>query len=188
MNGEAARRPLPAIPLYQFPPGMTGGAITRKKQETVSRRREWENGRKHEGLLDFGEESTTTPLPGARPVSKADQHRSPKPGEVPAPFKYVVLPPSQTGAALPELDGQVYHATHALPMGNYVTEVGKSLIRSHSQVGNYTRVVGVEIPPVAAASSPSVRNSTGAASEACSRSSADDMGDMMTPFPGDFLP
>jgi hypothetical protein len=36
---------------------------------------------------------------------------------------------------LPELDGQVHHDTHALPMGNYVIEVGKSLIRSPSQVG-----------------------------------------------------
>jgi hypothetical protein len=38
---------------------------------------------------------------------------------------------------LPELDGQVHHDTHALPMGNYVIEVGKSLINSASQVGNY---------------------------------------------------
>jgi hypothetical protein len=38
---------------------------------------------------------------------------------------------------LPELDGQVHHDTHVIPMGNYVIEVGKSLIRSPSQVGNY---------------------------------------------------
>ena len=38
---------------------------------------------------------------------------------------------------MPELDGQVHHDTHVLPMGNYVIEVGKSLISSASQVGNY---------------------------------------------------
>ena len=38
---------------------------------------------------------------------------------------------------MPELDGQVHHDTHVIPMGNYVIEVGKSLIRSPSQVGNY---------------------------------------------------
>jgi hypothetical protein len=38
---------------------------------------------------------------------------------------------------LPELDGQVHHDTHSLPMGNYVIEVGKSLISRPSQVGNY---------------------------------------------------
>jgi hypothetical protein len=38
---------------------------------------------------------------------------------------------------LPELDGQVHHDTHVIPMGNYVIEVGKSLIRNPSQVGNY---------------------------------------------------
>jgi hypothetical protein len=38
---------------------------------------------------------------------------------------------------LPELDGQVHHDTHVIPMGNYVIEVGKSLIRGPSHVGNY---------------------------------------------------
>jgi hypothetical protein len=35
------------------------------------------------------------------------------------------------------LDGQVHHDTHALPMGNNVIEVGKSVIVSPSQLGNY---------------------------------------------------
>jgi len=38
---------------------------------------------------------------------------------------------------LPELDGQVHHDTHLIPMGNYAIEVGKSVIRSPSRMGNY---------------------------------------------------
>ena len=34
------------------------------------------------------------------------------------------------------LDGQVHHDTHALPMENYVIEVGITVIVSPSQVGN----------------------------------------------------
>jgi hypothetical protein len=34
------------------------------------------------------------------------------------------------------LDGQVHHDTHAIPMGNYVIEVGISVIVSPSQLGN----------------------------------------------------
>jgi hypothetical protein len=40
-------------------------------------------------------------------------------------------------ATLLHLDGQVHHDTHPIPMGNYVIEVGKSVIGSPSQVGNY---------------------------------------------------
>jgi hypothetical protein len=36
-----------------------------------------------------------------------------------------------------DLDGQVHHDTHAVPMGNYVIGVGKSVIVSPSQLGNY---------------------------------------------------
>jgi hypothetical protein len=35
------------------------------------------------------------------------------------------------------LDGQVHHDTHALPMRNYVIEVGNSVIVSLSQLRNY---------------------------------------------------
>ena len=35
------------------------------------------------------------------------------------------------------LDGQVHHDTHAVPMGNYVIEVGNYVIVSPSQLGNY---------------------------------------------------
>jgi hypothetical protein len=38
---------------------------------------------------------------------------------------------------LPLLDGQVHHDTHALPMGNYVIEVGNSVIATPSELGNY---------------------------------------------------
>jgi hypothetical protein len=35
------------------------------------------------------------------------------------------------------LDGQVHHDTHAIPKGNYVIGVGKSMIVSPSEAGNY---------------------------------------------------
>jgi hypothetical protein len=35
------------------------------------------------------------------------------------------------------LDGQVHHDTHALPMGNYVIEVGNYVTVSTSKLGNY---------------------------------------------------
>jgi hypothetical protein len=35
------------------------------------------------------------------------------------------------------LDGQVHHDTHAVPRGNYVIEVGKYVIVSPSELGNY---------------------------------------------------
>lgn len=35
------------------------------------------------------------------------------------------------------LDGQVHHDTHAIPMGNYVIEVGNYVIVSPSELGNY---------------------------------------------------
>jgi len=35
------------------------------------------------------------------------------------------------------LDGQVHHDTHTVPMGNYVIEVGNSVIVSPSDLGNY---------------------------------------------------
>ena len=35
------------------------------------------------------------------------------------------------------LDGQVHHDTHAVPMGNYVIEVGNYVIASPSELGNY---------------------------------------------------
>ena len=41
-------------------------------------------------------------------------------------------PPSQTGGRLLLLDGQVHHDTHAIPMGNYVIEVGNYVIASPS--------------------------------------------------------
>jgi hypothetical protein len=34
-------------------------------------------------------------------------------------------------------DGQVHHDTHALPMGNYVIEVGNYVIVNPSDLGNY---------------------------------------------------
>ena len=36
-----------------------------------------------------------------------------------------------------DLDGQVHHDTHALPMGNYVIGVGNSVIVNPSELGNY---------------------------------------------------
>ena len=35
------------------------------------------------------------------------------------------------------LDGQIHHDTHAVPMGNYVIEVGNYVIVTRSEVGNY---------------------------------------------------
>jgi hypothetical protein len=35
------------------------------------------------------------------------------------------------------LDGQVHHDTHAVPMGNYVIEVGNYVIATPSELGNY---------------------------------------------------
>ena len=35
------------------------------------------------------------------------------------------------------LDGQVHHDTHAVPMGNYVSEVGNYVIATPSDLGNY---------------------------------------------------
>jgi hypothetical protein len=35
------------------------------------------------------------------------------------------------------LDGQVHHDTHPIPMGNYVSEVGKYLSANPSDLGNY---------------------------------------------------
>jgi hypothetical protein len=35
------------------------------------------------------------------------------------------------------LDGQVHHDTHAIPMGNYVIEVGNYVIATPSELGNY---------------------------------------------------
>ena len=35
------------------------------------------------------------------------------------------------------LDGQVHHDTHAIPMGNYVIEVGNYLSATPSDLGNY---------------------------------------------------
>jgi hypothetical protein len=35
------------------------------------------------------------------------------------------------------LDGQVHHDTHAVPMGNYVIEVGNYVIANPSELGNY---------------------------------------------------
>jgi hypothetical protein len=46
-------------------------------------------------------------------------------------------PPSSTGGRLLLLDGQVHHDTHALPMGNYVIEVGNYVTVSPSELGNY---------------------------------------------------
>ena len=45
--------------------------------------------------------------------------------------------PSQTGGTFLCLDGQIHHDTHAVPMGNYVIGVGKYVIVSPSQLGNY---------------------------------------------------
>ena len=36
-----------------------------------------------------------------------------------------------------DLDGQVHHDTHAVPMGNYVIEVGNYVIATPSELGNY---------------------------------------------------
>ena len=35
------------------------------------------------------------------------------------------------------LDGQIHHDTHAVPMGNYVIEVGNYVIATPSELGNY---------------------------------------------------
>ena len=35
------------------------------------------------------------------------------------------------------LDGQVHHDTHAIPMGNYVIEVGNYVIARPFRLGNY---------------------------------------------------
>jgi hypothetical protein len=35
------------------------------------------------------------------------------------------------------LDGQVHRDTHAVPMGNYVIEVGNYVIATPSELGNY---------------------------------------------------
>jgi hypothetical protein len=48
------------------------------------------------------------------------------------------LPPSsRTGGRLLLLDGQVHHDTHAIPMGNYVSEVRNYVSVSPSDLGNY---------------------------------------------------
>lgn len=40
-------------------------------------------------------------------------------------------------ARLLHLDDQVHHDTHPVPMGNYVIAVGKYMIVSPSELGNY---------------------------------------------------
>jgi len=44
-----------------------------------------------------------------------------------------IAPRSGREEGLLLLDGQVHHDTHALPMGNYVIEVGNYVIVSHSE-------------------------------------------------------
>ena len=47
-----------------------------------------------------------------------------------------------------DLDGQVHHDTHAVPMGNYVIEVGNYVIATPSELGNYKIADMSHISPV----------------------------------------
>ena len=55
-----------------------------------------------------------------------------------------------------DLDGQVHHDTHAVPMGNYVIEVGNYVIATPSELGNYKIADTLAVPLYRAPSSAEV--------------------------------
>ena len=65
------------------------------------------------------------------------------------------------------LDGQVHHDTHAIPMGNYVSEVGNYVNANPSELGNYvsadthSATSGAGVPALSRHETPAWRKSYG---------------------------